>query len=57
MQILLKNLPLNNFEILAKDTIENINEIIDQDAKWAKGYDGLLQYLCTKIIAEKLKED
>jgi uridine kinase len=55
--IRIKNQPLNNFEILAIDTIENLNEIIDPDAKWAKGYDGLLQYLCIKIICEKLKED
>jgi hypothetical protein len=49
--------PLNNFETLAKNTIENINDVIDPDAKWAKGYDGLLQYLCIKIICEKLKEE
>ena len=55
--IRLKKPPLNNFEILAKCTIENINDVIDPDAKWAKGYDGLLQYLCIKIICEKLKEE
>lgn len=55
--IKLNNIPLNNFGMLAKESIQNINEIIDQDAKWAKGFDGLLQYLCAKIISEKLKED
>jgi uridine kinase len=55
--IRLKNQPLNNFEVLAMDTIVNLNEVIDPDAKWAKGYDGLLQYLCIKIICEKLKDD
>ena len=54
--IILKNIPLNNFETLAWDTIENLNEVIDANTKWDKGYDGLLQYLCLKIICEKLKE-
>jgi uridine kinase len=54
--IILKNIPLNNFETLAWDTIENLNEVIDTNTKWDKGYDGLLQYLCLKIICEKLKE-
>ena len=54
--IILKNIPLNNFETLAWDTIENLNEVIDANTKWDTGYDGLLQYLCLKIICEKLKE-
>ena len=49
--------PLNDFKILADKTIENINEVIDQKAKWGKGYEGLLQYLCLKMICEKLKDD
>ena len=49
--------PTNNFKKLADETIENINEVIDGNAKWSNGYDGLLQYLCLKIICEKLKDE
>ena len=54
--IILNKPPLNNFKILAMNTIENLNEIIDVNAKWENGYNGFLQYLCLKIICEKLKE-
>jgi len=54
--IILNKPPLNNFKILAMNTIENLNEIIDANAKWANGYNGFIQYLCLKIICEKLKE-
>jgi hypothetical protein len=54
--IILDKEPLNNFKTLARDTIENLNEVIDVTAKWAEGYNGLLQYLCLKIICEKLKD-
>jgi uridine kinase len=54
--IILNKVPLNNFKILAMDTIENFNEVIDVNAKWADGYHGFLQYLCLKIICEKLKD-
>ena len=46
----------NDRESLTK-LIENINEVVDSNSKWAKGYNGLLQYLCLKIICEKLKDD
>ena len=39
------------------NTIENFNEVIDVNAKWAEGYNGFLQYLCLKIICEKLKDE
>ena len=55
--IILNKAPLNNFKILAMDTIENFNEVIDVNAKWAEGYNGFLQYLCLKIICEKLKDE
>ena len=55
--IILNKAPLNNFKILAMDTIENFNEVIDANAKWAEGYNGFLQYLCLKIICEKLKDE
>lgn len=55
--IILNKVPLNNFKILAMDTIENFNEVIDVNAKWAEGYNGFLQYLCLKIICEKLKDE
>jgi uridine kinase/Gpi18-like mannosyltransferase len=55
--IILNNSPLNNFKTLAIDMIENLNEVIDINAKWADGYNGFLQYLCLKIICEKLKEE
>ena len=55
--IILNKAPLNNFKILAMDTIENFNEVIDANAKWAEGYNGFLQYLSLKIICEKLKDE
>ena len=55
--IILNNSPLNNFKTLAINTIENLNEVIDINAKWAEGYNGFLQYLCLKIICEKLKDE
>jgi uridine kinase len=53
----LKTLPQVNFENIAIDTIDNINEIITPNAKWDKGYDGLIQLISLKMISEKLKED
>ncbi|MCT7602495.1 hypothetical protein [Aliarcobacter butzleri] len=53
----LKSIPLVDFENIAIDTIDNINEIITQDAKWDKGYDGLIQLISLKMISEKLKEE
>ena len=55
--IILNNSPLNNFKTLAINTIENLNEVIDINAKWAEGYNGFFQYLCLKIICEKLKDE
>lgn len=55
--LLLKDIPKINFESLAKNTIENLSEITDLYAKWSTGYDGLIQYVCLKIISEKLKEE
>ncbi len=53
----LKSIPQVDFENIAIDTIDNINEIITQDAKWDKGYDGFIQLISLKMISEKLKED
>lgn len=55
--IILKKIPSINFETLAFSNINNLNEISDYNAHWAKGYDGLLQYLLLKIISEKLKDN
>jgi uridine kinase len=55
--LILNSEPSINFETLAKNTIENLNEITDLNAKWSKGYDGFIQYICLKIISEKLKEE
>ena len=46
-----------DFENIAIDTIDNINEIITPTAKWDKGYIGLIQLIFLKMISEKLKED
>ena len=53
----LKSIPLVDFEDIAIDTIDNINEIVTKDAKWEKGYDGLIQLISLKMISEKLKEE
>lgn len=53
----LENVPQMNFEDIAINSIENIKEIIDGDAKWANGYEGLIQLISLKMISEKLKEN
>jgi len=53
----LKTVPAVDFENIAIDTIDNINEIITPTAKWDKGYVGLIQLIFLKMISEKLKED
>ena len=55
--LIFKDLPKIDFETLANNTIENLNEIVDLKADWNVGYNGLIQYICLKIISEKLKED
>lgn len=49
--------PKVNFEKIAIDTIENIDEIITPNARWESGYSGLIQLIFLKMISEKLKED
>jgi uridine kinase/Gpi18-like mannosyltransferase len=53
----LKNVPTANFEEIAMNSIENLKEIIDVNAKWEKGYEGLIQFISLKMISEKLKEN
>ena len=53
----LRTIPKVDFESIAIDTIDNINEIITPNANWDKGYDGLIQLISLKMISEKLKED
>ncbi len=55
--LIFKDIPKTNFETLANNTIENLNEIIDLNADWRIGYYGFIQYICLKVISEKLKED
>ena len=50
-------IPNVDYETIATDTIDNVKEIIVPDAKWDKGYDGLIQLISLKMISEKLKED
>ncbi len=53
----LNTIPEIDVENIAIDTIDNINEIITPNAKWDKGYDGIIQLISLKMISEKLKED
>ena len=46
-----------DFENVAINAIDNINEIITPNAKWDKGYDGLIQLISLMMISEKLKEE
>lgn len=55
--IKLVEIPNIDYEKIATDTIDNIKEIVVLDAKWSKGYDGLIQLILLKMISEKLKED
>ena len=54
--LVLENEPTIDFKNLANNYISNINEIIDQDAKWLNGYCGFLQFISLLMISEKLKE-
>ena len=54
--LILENEPTIDFKNLANRHISNINEIIDQDAKWLNGYCGFLQLISLLMISEKLKE-
>jgi uridine kinase len=53
----LNSIPEIDVENIAIDTIDNINEIITPNAKWGKGYNGLIQLISLRMISEKLKED
>jgi uridine kinase len=53
----LNSIPSEDFEYIALDTIDNLNEIISPLAKWDKGFNGLIQLICIKMISEKLKEN
>jgi len=52
-----KTEPTINFKYTAIDTIDNIFELVDKDAVWNNGYNGLLQLVNLKLISEKLKEN
>lgn len=53
----LSEVPIVNFENIALNSIDNLNEIISPLAKWEKGFDGLIQLICLKMISEKLKDN
>ena len=53
----IKNRPQVNFENIAFNSIENINEIVASDIKWGSGYEGLIQLISLKMISEKLREN
>ena len=49
--------PRVDFNIIAINSIDNLNEIISPSAEWLNGYDGLVQLICVMMISEKLKEE
>ena len=53
----LKTAPNDDFKNIAFETIDNIRELISENAKWDQGYSGLLQLLNIKLISEKLKDN
>jgi len=53
----IENRPQVNFEDIAFNSIENINEIVGSDIKWGSGYEGLIQLISLKMISEKLREN
>jgi uridine kinase len=55
--LILEEDPIVDFKFLANKYISNINEIVDADAKWLKGYCGFLQFISLLMISEKLKEE
>ncbi|MCV6608589.1 MAG: hypothetical protein OIF32_10275 [Campylobacterales bacterium] len=54
--IILNEEPKNNFQLLANKYIQNIDEIIVDDAQWLSGYSGFIQLISLMSISEKLKE-
>lgn len=53
--IKLEDEPDLNFKELASRSVENINEIMNCNAKWSAGYEGLIQLILLKMIGEKYK--
>jgi uridine kinase len=53
----LRDEPRVDFNIIAINAIDNLNEIISPIAKWSNGYDGLIQLLCIMMISERLREE
>jgi uridine kinase/Gpi18-like mannosyltransferase len=49
--------PTDDFKRIAIDSIDNIYELVSENARWNRGYDGFIQLLNIKLISEKLKED
>jgi len=53
----LRERPKNNYTILSKNFILNVDQFIDKNAKWKHGYEGFVQFMMVLVISEKLKED
>ena len=53
----LREKPKNNYTILSKNFILNVDQFIDKNAKWKHGYEGFVQFMMVLVISEKLKED
>jgi uridine kinase len=50
-------IPKNNYTILSRNFILNVDQIIDKNARWKHGYEGFVQFMMVLLVSEKLKED
>jgi uridine kinase len=53
----LREKPKNNYTILSRNFILNVDQFIDKNARWKHGYEGFVQFMMVLVISEKLKED
>jgi uridine kinase len=53
----LREKPKNNYTVLSRNFILNVDQIIDKDAIWKHGYEGFIQFMMVLLVSEKLKED
>lgn len=55
--LILKKEPTIDFEILCKELVPNLYEVVDTNSEFKSSYEGLLQYIVVQMVSEKLKEE
>ena len=55
--IKLREEPSNDFNLLSKKHIVNLDQIVDINPMWKSGYEGFVQFIILFIISKKLQEE